>query len=132
MSRPNVEAVRAAYEAWSRGDFGAKLDLLDPDIVFVVRPEFPDAGTYVGLAELGRYMRSFLEPWVRLTIHAEEIIEVGERIVAAVCQRATGEESGIPGELRYFQVWSFSGGKVVRIENVRDRAEALAVASVVE
>jgi hypothetical protein len=33
--------------------------------------------------------------------------------------------SGVPVELRYFTVWSFRGNKVIRIENFRERGEAL-------
>jgi hypothetical protein len=51
MSRENVEAVRAIYERWSQGDFRPG-DALDPLILFVLRPEFPDAGTYLGLERL--------------------------------------------------------------------------------
>jgi len=90
-----------------------------------MRPEFPDAGTYLGLERLGEYTRGFLEPWTRLTIEAEEITDAGDSVVAAVVQRGVGDGSGAPTEFRYFHVWSFRGGKVIRLECVRQRAEAL-------
>ena len=48
MSEENVDAIRGVYERWSEGDFRAGADLFDPLILFVMRPEFPDAGTYLG------------------------------------------------------------------------------------
>jgi ketosteroid isomerase-like protein len=67
----------------------------------------------------------FLEPWTRLTIEAEEIIEAGDSVVAGICQRGAGSGSGAVTEFRYFQVWTFRGGKVIRCENFRERAEAV-------
>jgi ketosteroid isomerase-like protein len=31
----------------------------------------------------------------------------------------------VPAEFRYFQVWTFRGGSVIRIESIRDRDDAL-------
>ncbi len=132
MSDDNVEAVRSVYEGWSEGDFTVGTDLLDPKILFVLGPEFPDAGTYLGTEALAQYMHGVLEPWTRFTIEAGEIREAGDSIFAAVCQRGVGTSSGAPAEFRYFQVWTFRGGKVIRLEGIRDRAEALEVAGLSE
>jgi ketosteroid isomerase-like protein len=125
MSQANVEAVRGVYERWSEGDFEAGVALFDPLVLFIMRPEFPDAGTYLGPEAVERYMRGFLEPWTRLTIEADEILEAGDSVVVAVTQRGVGGASGAATELRYFQVWSFRGSKVIRLDNIRERAEAL-------
>ena len=128
MSRANVEAVRKVYERWGAGDFRASVDLFHPDVTFVLRPEFPDAGRYRGLAEIAAYTRGFLEPWTRITIEAEELIDAGNCVIAAVRQRGVGVESGVETEFPYFQVWTLEGGKAVRLENVRQRGEAFEVA----
>ena len=47
MAEENVEIVRDVYERWSAGDFRAGDDVFDPLVLFVMRPEFPDAGTYL-------------------------------------------------------------------------------------
>ncbi len=117
--------IRGVYERWAEGDFKAGIELFDPLIVFVMRPEFPDAGTYLGPERVAEYMRGFLEPWTRLTIEAEEITDAGDSVVAAVCQRGVGSGSGASTEFRYFQVWTFRGRKVIRFENFRKRAEAV-------
>jgi hypothetical protein len=49
-------------------------------------------------------------------------------VVVRVHQRATGPGSGAPVEMRYYQVWTFRGRGVTRIESVRERGEALEVA----
>src|SRR3954452_18791931 len=57
MSQQNLEIVRQIYEQWGRGDFGAGRELYDPYVLLVLRPEFPDAGSYCGPQEIRQYMR---------------------------------------------------------------------------
>src|SRR5947209_6624913 len=113
MSEENVEAVRAVFERWREGDFSATVELFDPNVVLILRPEFPDAGTYLGLEGVARYMRGFLEPWANLTMEAGELLAAGDTVLTDVRQRGVGTTSGIPTELRYFQLWTFRGGKVI-------------------
>lgn len=94
----------------------------------MLRPGFPDAGAYLGPAEIRRYMLGFLEDWNQAAIEAEEFLEAGDSVVVAVHQRAAGKGSGIPVNMRYFQVWTFRGGTVIRIESIRDRLDALRAA----
>ncbi len=124
MSEENVEAIRNVYERWGEGDFGAGVELLDPHVLFVMSPEFPDAGLYLGVERIAEYTRGFLEPWTRITIEAEEIADAGDSVVVAVRQRGVGGGSGVATEFAYFQVWSFRGNQVIRLENFRKRAEA--------
>jgi ketosteroid isomerase-like protein len=128
MSEENVAAVRAVYERWGAGDFRAGLDLFDPEVVFVMHPGFPDAGIYNGVAGIGDYTRGFLEAWGRIAIEAEDITDAGNDVLAAVRQHGVGTGSGAVTDLRYFQVWSFRGRKVVRLENFRERGDARAAA----
>jgi ketosteroid isomerase-like protein len=128
VSRENLEIVRAVFERRSEGDLKSDFDLFDEHVVFVLRPEFPDAGVYFGVDAVADYTRGFLEPWTHLTMEAEEIIDAGDTVVVRLCQRRVGDASGAATELRYFQLWTFRGGKVIRLENVRERDEAFEVA----
>jgi ketosteroid isomerase-like protein len=126
MSDENVELVRRIYEQWAEGDFRAAVELYDPLILLVQGEGFPEQGTYLGLDGVGDYMATFLEAWERVTIEALEVFAAGDSVVAKVVQRAIGRESGIvPTEFEYFQVWSFRGGRVIRLDVIRDRDEAL-------
>ena len=122
-----AETVRGIYDRWREGDFRTADERFDPLFLLVMRPEFPESGTYLGLERLAEYMRGFLEPWSRITIEAEELIEAGDSIVAAVCQRGAGTSSGAVTEFRYFQVWTFRGPVAIRLETVREREDALAL-----
>jgi ketosteroid isomerase-like protein len=136
MPQENVKIVRAVYERWSEGDFRASIDLLDPHVVLVLGPEFgpdsPDTGTYSGIEAVATYTRGLLEAWADFTMQAEEIVAAGDSVLVGVCQRGVGRISGVPTELRYFTLWSFRGGKVIRLESFRERAEALEAAGLRE
>jgi ketosteroid isomerase-like protein len=129
VTTPILELVRGVYDRWGAGDFSSG-EVFDPLILFVMGEGLPETGTYLGAEELAGYMRGFLEPWERITIEAEEMIEAGDSLFVAVTQRGTGHGSGAATELRYFHVWTFRGGKAIRLETVRDRAVALAAAGV--
>jgi ketosteroid isomerase-like protein len=125
MSQENVEAVRAVYEEWGKGNFSeAGVDLYDPDILFIPRRDYAEKGRYLGTEGIAEFMRVWLASWKDITHRAEELIEAGDSVVVAVHHRGVGRESGIPIEMRYFEVWSFRGPTVIRFELFPDRTEA--------
>jgi ketosteroid isomerase-like protein len=129
MSQTNLDIVRGIYERWARGDFRAGFELYDPYVQLVLRPEFPDARAYCGPDEIRRYMREdFLADLEGATISGEEFLEAGDSVVVRVNQQAAGAESGVPVALRYYQIWTFRGRSVIRIESIREREDALAAA----
>jgi ketosteroid isomerase-like protein len=133
MSPANVETLQRIYEAWGRGDFAVGVELYDPHIVLVLRSEFPEAGPHYGRDAIGRYMREdFLRDFAGATISAEEFLDAGDTVVVSVNQQATGPRSGVPVRMCYFQVWTFRGGSVIRIESIMERADALEAAGLSE
>jgi len=126
MSRENVDAVRAIYADWASGNFRAASALYGPLCVFIPIREFPGAASYyLGPEGVRQFMLGFLEPWTNLTIAAEEVIEVGDSVVVAAHWRAEGKGSGARSERRVFDVWTFRGQTVIRLEFFSDRREAL-------
>jgi ketosteroid isomerase-like protein len=132
MPQEKVEIVRQIYSEWGRGNFRAGTELFDPRTQLVLRPPLPEAGTYHGPEEIRGYMLGFLEAWDNAAIEGESFIAAGDSVVVGVHQHATGTESGIPVELRYFQVWTFRGGTVARIESISERSDALEAAGLLE
>ena len=121
-----LDVVRGIYERWGRGDFSAGTELYDPHVLLVLRTGFPEAGAYHGLDAIRKYMRDdFLADFADPAIAGEEFFAAGDSVVVRVRQSATGPGSGAPVEMSYYQVWSFRGGSVIRIESIRDRGDAL-------
>src|SRR4051812_26804730 len=95
--------------------------------MFILRPEFPDPGLYVGREQIAKYTRDLLASWSEFTIEAKDVVEAGDSVVVEIIQRGVGLSSGIATESVYFHVWTFRGDSILRIESIRDRADAMAV-----
>jgi len=96
VSEENVEVVRDIYERWREGDFRTTVDAFDPLVLFVMRREFPDAGTYLGQERLAEYTRRFLEPWSRITIEAEDTPRRGTAWLWPYVSAESGKEAAPP------------------------------------
>jgi ketosteroid isomerase-like protein len=125
MSAENVELLSRVYEHWGAGDFRPDPSL-GQDFTITMGPEFPDAGVHAGLEGVAAYMRAFLEPWEWITIAAEELVDSGDRVLVRVLQSGTGASSGVAVELRYFHLWSFTGGGPAGMETIMKEADARA------
>ena len=132
MSRENVEIVRGIFASWARGDFQGGADELDPDVIFIVRRPFPEPGTAIGPKAVAEYMDLFLEQWDRLVIKAEHFRPVADTVLVRAVMHGSGKASGATTEVRYFQLFTFRGTKIVRIESILDEAEALEAAGLSE
>ena len=125
MSQQNVEIVRRIFEAWASGDWSIGNEYLDEHAVCVVSPDFPAFGAYYGIDGIRTYWRDFLAQWERLTLEETGLQAVGDTVLAEATQHSKGRASGIEGSILYFILFTFRGGKIVRMESVMTRAEAL-------
>ena len=132
MSQANVDTVRVVYEEWAKGNFRAGADLLDRHVLYISPENFPEQGPFLGREGVREFMQGWLGPFEHFSIAAEEVIEAGDSVVIAACQRGVGKESGVATKLRFFHVWTFRGGAVIRLEFFVDRAEALEAAGLSE
>jgi ketosteroid isomerase-like protein len=132
MSQENVEIVRRIYAGWGNGDLSVGVDAFDRHLVFIVSPDFPAFGVFVGLEEIRGFMRDFLEQWEQATFEAKRLQAVGDTVLAHVVQHSKGKTSGIEGDLPYFQLFTFRGKKIVRIESMIGQREALEAVGLAE
>jgi ketosteroid isomerase-like protein len=125
MSQENVEIVRRVFDAWGEGDFRAATDYLDANVVLVVGRGFPDSDAVLGPDAVRDYTIRFMQQWDHLTMSAEEIRPVGDTVLVRTRQMGSGKASGVESEMTYFWLFSLRGGKIIRLESVRDEASAL-------
>src|SRR6478736_922417 len=125
MSRENGEIVRGIFDAWASADWSIGNEYLDQHAVYVISSDFPAFGAYFGLDGIRAYWRDFLEQWERLTFEAKRIEAVGDTVLAHVVQHAKGRARGIEGDISYFMLFTFRGGKIMRMESIMGEAEAL-------
>ena len=126
MSEENVDALRAAFGMYARGDF-SPIGMLGDEFELVISPEAPDAGTYRG-EEARRWLRAWVASFEGMTIEATEILDAGDKVFLGMTQRGRPPGSAVSVEGRWWQVSSFRGREIVRVEMFPDRAQALEAA----
>jgi len=122
MSAENVEAVRAAYEAFMRGDLGAVADTFADDVEWETPESLPLGGLVRGREAVIGNFAQIPSYWSSFSVEPEEYIDAGDHVVVTGVQRATGPGGSF--ESRYLHLFRLSGGKVVRGEFIGDSAKA--------
>jgi ketosteroid isomerase-like protein len=128
MSQENVEVVRQAYEAYVRGDLSGALESYDDDVVFNPNEEPAMRGRAAVLA----YLERWEEPWEEYVVEAEGFIDAGDRVVVTVHFKGRGKGSGVEIDARSHHVHALRDGRIVRMDEYTDRAEALEAAGLSE
>ena len=120
MSAENVEIVRSLYEAFERRDNEYPFTVYDEEIVWDGRQSpAPDIQqVYHGHEGVRRFWREWLQAWDEIEFELGELIAAGQQVVAFVNgQRNHARSTGLWLDMPpYAQVWTLSGGNVVRIE----------------
>jgi ketosteroid isomerase-like protein len=124
--------VRAIYADWERGDFSSA-EWAHPEIEFVL-PDWPETGTWSGVAGLATAWRGIDSAWEDYRIVADEYQELdGERVLVINHASGRGRTSGLevnqittplgePGA----NLFRIQGGKVTRLVAYWDRGRAFA------
>src|SRR3954468_16699485 len=125
MSEENVEIVRAALEAISRGDLDAAAKNLAPDAEYdLSRALGPFQGVYRGPNEIRRVGEEFAEPWESQRYEVEEFIEAGEHVITPFTNHLLGRD-GIAIQARAAFLWTVREGSIVYLGFYQQKHEAL-------
>ena len=131
MSQENVETIRAAMDAWNRGDYDAALKDAAPDFEFdSSRAVGPLHGVF-RLDQMRRVWDEFRESWESVRIELDEFIEAGEYVVVPLTIYGTGRD-GIELQARTTWVWTIRDRMIVRVCLYQDKHEALEAAGLWE
>jgi ketosteroid isomerase-like protein len=133
MSQENVELVRAAYDAFERGDLDAVSQLQDPVMEWQTSAEDPDAATHRGPVAVRRYFEGYMETFPGLRAELEECIGAPDgRVFTTVRYTGRARASGMDMDWRQSVVYTVESGLIVRAEEYFDRDEALEAAGLRE
>jgi len=58
-------------------------------------------------------------------LHAEELIDAGDQVVAVIRELEVGRASGAPVTANHAALWTLADGKVTRMQTFDDRQQAL-------
>ena len=129
MSQENVEIVRRCVELFNSRDFSRVYEWLDPEIEIDLSRNIFNPHIYRGHAGVARWRSGVEEVWDDFSAAADEFIDAGEEVVAAVAMQAKGKGSGVPVKVVFFSIWTLRDSKIVRIVGgYRDRSTALEAA----
>jgi ketosteroid isomerase-like protein len=129
MSRENVEVVRRAWDAFSRGDVQEAFEVFATDVEFDFSRDIwgpgLGGGVYRGVEGLATWLRDLYEAWETFEMGAAEVIDAGDdEVITVLFARGRGRASGIPLEHRPAGVSTLRNGRVVRVVWFPTREEA--------
>jgi ketosteroid isomerase-like protein len=132
-------AARMAAEAANRRDFDLLLLGLDPALEYELPQSLatgyvpPDlVGVHRGHEGYLRMWKGLTEVWEDVKLDPEEIIDLGDRLLAAGRLTAHARHTGIALETPMFQLVTLRRGLVVRGKDFLDREQALEAAGLRE
>jgi ketosteroid isomerase-like protein len=126
MSKEHVEIVRRMHDAFARGDVETSLACFDPEIEFSTASG-ADSATYHGIDGVRQATGKWVGAWDDFHIDVEELTDLGERVLARICERGRGKGSGVEVEREVFQLFTFRDDRIARLrifENEKDALEA--------
>ena len=126
MATSNIEIVRTGLEAYKRGDLDTVLELMDPD----VRWDGTGAqGSCVNRDEAAAALRAGADRAAGLEL-ADAVPFGTEKVMVCLVRMGDGEDDDAPA--RIYNVVTFDGGKVVRMQGFLARREAVQAARGIE
>jgi ketosteroid isomerase-like protein len=125
----NAERVRAMLAAYNRGEWQDAFAAVADDVEWVVAREHPSTRTVHGPAELRAYHEDWQATLPGLTIDVTELEEHGDAVLSVCRLRGTGAGSGAEVGVEIAFISRFRDGKLMRVEEFLDPAEARAALS---
>jgi ketosteroid isomerase-like protein len=127
-----VETVQRAYER-ATASLEMPLELYDSDLVLDAREVSPDFGIVRGREASQETLRGYWEMFDDYRVEIGEVIHADETHVVNVGLdhgRMRGSEAEASN--RYFHVWTFAAGRIVRLAIHSDRNRALEAVGLAE
>ena len=125
MSQENVDAAHRAYDAFSRGDWEAFVELIDPDVEFQSLMLEAESESYRGHEGVREYFEALHDVFPDWQSEITQLRDFGDTLVIESRAVATAKSSGIELEQRFWQAAKVSNGKIVWWRFVRTEEEAL-------
>jgi uncharacterized protein len=126
MSDP-TDTVKRFYNALTRGDVAAVLELLDPRVQWTEAESFPYySGTWEGPeAVLNNLLVPLARDWKDFSASAHEFIASGNRVVSLGVYTGIFKRTGRAIKVGFAHVWMVRHGKLARFDMYTDTAKVL-------
>ena len=94
MLQENVETVRSAYEAMSRGDWDAVFEAAEPDFKLAPPNRSPSSAPVIGVREVRAWFTDQQQTVGNFSIEVDELISAEELVVALIRLRIRPHRTG--------------------------------------
>ncbi|MGH2965140.1 MAG: nuclear transport factor 2 family protein [Solirubrobacterales bacterium] len=133
MSQENVEMVRRAFEAYSRGDIDGAVSAFAPDCRYTAAGIIPDrTGVFQGPEGYKEFVGWLRGEFDDAQAEVDKLIDAGDTVVVGSTLRGRGRQSGVQTKFTFWQVWTVQNGKFVPGQGFASQAEALKAAGLSE
>ncbi|MEW6582132.1 MAG: nuclear transport factor 2 family protein [Actinomycetota bacterium] len=124
----DVELLRNAYDAFARRDLPAVLDIMHPDIEWVIPAGASFGGVHRGhVSAVRKVLMSAPADGNAFRTEPEEFLEAGGAVVVLGNHRGRVGGDGAEFEIPFAHVWELRDGLVVRCRSYVDTAQLNAV-----
>jgi ketosteroid isomerase-like protein len=126
MRANNLQTVRRWFEAWSRRDLRALLEIYDDDVTILpLTGTRVESGGYRGHDGAREYFDEVDAVWAQMLPYANDLREAGDTVVAIGGCRVRGRESGAEADTPMAWVIRLRDGKIVSTRAYPDPEGAL-------
>jgi ketosteroid isomerase-like protein len=130
-------AIELAAAAYNRRDLDAVVISYGPGFEYLPGQKWVDAGLveprYIGKDGYTAYVRATEEVWGEENIFRPFVaFDLGDRVVILADERMRAQASGVPLTEQFAYVTELGDGRIVRLQEYYDHAEALAAAGIAE
>jgi ketosteroid isomerase-like protein len=134
MSQENVEIVRRAGDAFSRGDLDTWLAYMADDIDHrAAEGALDDRGPIHGKDAVRAYLQDWLDLFDDFRSEPVELIDAGEdRVIVVGRISGRAKQSGVETDLTYAAIYTIRDGKIARGREYWTKEQALEAAGLRE
>lgn len=125
-----TEALREAYAALNRNDIPAFVQILDPQIERIEPADFPQGGTFHGLAAVTAHFAKARATWAEGSCEPERFVVAGDRVIVFVYVHVRLKTETDWRDGRVVDVYTFRNGKAIQFRTFTDERQALEWAGV--
>lgn len=124
MAADNVELVKRAFDAFSRGDMETALAFLHPSFEVEDRVVPEASPTKRGPDALIENVSHVWEAFGEVTWEPREIVDLGDRVLVRVHMSATARHDDLPIDEDVGHLYELTDGRAVRLDIFRTWEEA--------
>ena len=112
----NFELARTAYEAFSKQDYDAVLEIADSDVEYEFVGGFAEGNAFHGPGAIRELWKQLDEVFVEWQSRPEELIDLGDQVLVLAREKGVGRASGLQFDQKLGHLITFRDGRITRFQ----------------